>query len=176
MVRFLFVLLVLCCGVAKAETTQQALEKVMQENLDACTHEDLPRLMATMSVEMPTRELFMEQCRQEWAQSDCYHKLESVKVVKWAGVRAPYALAIVVQTIQPQQHLTAEEPETTADDSLSHLFQLRTSKPTTWQPILFKREKGKWKVVACLAEPQPLDGAGQSPDCPDGNCQWPAFR
>lgn len=165
---FVAVLFVLIGASVQAESTLSALTALMQENLDACTVEDMPRLMATMSVEMPQRELFEEQTRAEWESSNLYHKLDEIKIVRWRQVSAPYLVAVVTQTISPNAAFQAEEPEgDEPDEDLSHTFSLRTRTPQTRSTMLFKKERGKWKIVAGLDEPVPVE------DCPDGNCRWP---
>lgn len=170
--QWFFAILFVLIGASavQAESTLRALTALMQENLDACTVEDMPRLMATMSAEMPQRELFEEQTRAEWESSNLYHKLDEIKIVRWRQVRAPYLVAIVTQTITPTTTLQAEEPFESDEPNaeLSHTFSLRTRTPQTRSTMLFKKERGKWKIVAGLDEPQAIDA------CPDGNCRWPA--
>lgn len=153
------ILFVLIGASVQAESTLSALTALMQENLNACTVEDMPRLMATMSAEMPQRKLFEEQARAEWESSDLYHKLDNVKIVRWRQFRTPYLVAIVTQTIVSQAAFQAEPKD------LSHAFALRTRTPQTRSAILFKKERGKWKIVIGLGQPVPVD------DCSNGNCR-----
>ena len=136
---------------AQADSLQDQLTRVLQENFDAANHEDLGRLMATMSAEMPLRQEFMQQCKDEWETSDLYYRLEELKPLKDPSVRPPYAAARIVQTITGGNGAVEEESDS---------WSLRTAHETTWLVILFKKEKGKWKVVESLTEPAPLEQVG----------------
>ena len=85
--------------------TQGDIEQVMQENFDASNHEDLPRLLATMSAEMPNKNMFIIQCKKEWAFSDSYYRLDNVQIVKQSKWRPPYVVATVRQTITQSDKL-----------------------------------------------------------------------
>lgn len=139
-----------------ADNLQDQLTRVTQENLEASNREDLAGVLKTMSAEMPQRELFISQCKKEWAQSDVYIRLDDLQVVR---VKLPYAIANLTQTISGGPD---GEPE-----DLSDTFRLRTSNPTTTTAVLFKRERGKWKIVASLGDAQT---AAPAP-CANGNCR-----
>lgn len=144
-----------------ADNLQAQLVKVSQENLEASNREDLVGVLKTMSAEMPQRELFIEQCKKEWAQSDVYCRLDNLQVVR---VQLPYAVANVTETI------TGGEG---APEDLSDTFHLRTKNPTNTHAVLFKRERGKWKIVAALGEEE---SQAMSP-CANGSCRTAsAFR
>lgn len=165
---YALVLFFVCSTVARADTTTKAITKLMEENCAAATAEDLPRVLATMSSEMPQRDLFIEQCKREWAETSSYHKVENVKVVRTRGA---YAIAIITQTVVTQTEAEDADADHAPDPELSHAMSLHTDVPTTQIPMLFKREKGKWKLVAGLAPPQPVSNG-----CSDGNCQFPRTR
>jgi hypothetical protein len=153
------------------DLTTRQLRTLMQENFDACNHESLERLLGTMSQEMPQRELFIQQTKAEWAASDLYYRLDGIKVTKQAKWRPPYIVATVTQTI------TGNEGKT-KNPGLSNVMSLNTDLPTTVYEVLFKRERGKWKVVAGLTEPRPVGSqavkdAVTSGTCADGSCRWP---
>jgi len=163
-----------CLGAgARADSTQDQLVQVMQENFVACNHEDLPRLLDTMSEEMPQRELFIRQTKAEWEVSDLYYRLDGVQIVKQNKWRPPYLVATVRQTI------TGNEGKVD-DPALSDAMSLNTALPTTEYEVLFKREKGKWKVVAGLNEPRPvgqhIQPAAVRGPCANGQCRWPKTR
>lgn len=138
-----------------ADNLQAQLTKVTQENLEASNKEDLAGVLKTMSVEMPQRELFISQCKKEWAQSDVYVRLDNLQVMK---VQLPYAIASVTETMSGGEGV----PE-----DLSDTFHLRTKEPTSTHAVLFKREKGKWKIVAALGDAEEQE---ESP-CANGNCR-----
>lgn len=146
-----------CCASAEDNTVRQ-LRAVLEENMAACTDEDLPRLLKTMSEEMPNRELFIEQCKKEWAEHDIYYRLDDVKIVKQNQWAPPYVVATVRET---QWDKKREGPEGKAADvapgDLSDRMSLRTTHPTTESDYLFKREHGRWKVVAGISDPRPVD-------------------
>jgi hypothetical protein len=156
---------------ARAESLVDQVRAVMEENFAAANHEDLDRLLATMSEEMPNRQLFIRQCNREWAVSDLYYRLDGVEIVKQSRWRQPYVVAMIRQTITGREG-------TATDDKLSNVMSLNTAVPTTECEILFKREKGEVKMVATLTEPRPVgsrevsEAALPSP-CTDGQCKWP---
>lgn len=104
-VQLLF--LVLCslmasrCSLAEDDVAQ-AIRLVMEENLAASDAEDMPRLLKTMSREMPNRELFIEETLKEWAAADTSTHVLEVEVLKHsdapnARTRLPYATVRIVQ-------------------------------------------------------------------------------
>lgn len=171
----------LIAGVIFGATVVRAgdLEQIracMEENFQACNHEDLPRLLATTSRDMPQRELFIETTKQEWEQSDLYYRLDDIRIYPQNEWRRPYLVCTVKQTITGVE---PEEGQGQTDAQASNIFGLNTHEPTTEQEVLFKKEGGKWKVVASLTEPRasaadPVKKAfvGQEP-CSGGNCKWP---
>lgn len=150
--------LVMATG-ARAEdnTAARQLHEVLEENMAACTNEDLPRLLATMSVEMPNRELFIEQCKKEWAEHDIYYRLDDVRIVKQNKWLPPYIVATVRETQWDKERAGPDgQADDVASSDLANRMSLRTTHPTTESEYLFKREKGKWKVVAGISDPRPV--------------------
>lgn len=149
--------LLMAAGVRAEDSTTRQLREVLEENMAASTNEDLPRLLKTMSKEMPNRELFVEQCKKEWAEHDIYYRLDDVKIVKQNKWLPPYVVATVRET---QWDKKREGPEGRADDvaagDLANRMSLRTTHPTMESEYLFKRENGKWKVVAGISDPRPV--------------------
>lgn len=163
-------LVFVAAALAEDSTTRQ-IRAVMQENFEASNREDLNGLLATMSEEMPQRDLFIQQCKREWEASDLYYRLDDVKIVRQNRWRPPYAVATVRQTI------TGNEGQA-RDQKLSDIMSLNTDLPSTEHELLFKREHGKWKLVAGLTEPRPVGSkeikeAATSGPCADGSCRWP---
>jgi hypothetical protein len=144
--------------VASAEdSTTRQLREVLEENMAACTNEDLPRLLKTMSEEMPNRELFVEECKKEWAEHDIYYRLDDVKILKQDKWRPPYLVATVRETQWDKKREGAEgRADDVAANDLSNRMSLRTTHPTTESEYLFKQEGGKWKVVAGISDPRPV--------------------
>ena len=83
------------------DTMTRAIRLVMEENLAASDAEDMPRLLRTMSREMPNRELFIEETLKEWAVADTSTHVLEVEVLKHsdapnARTRLPYATVRIV--------------------------------------------------------------------------------
>ena len=83
------------------DTMTRAIRLVMEENLAASDAEDMPRLLKTMSREMPNRELFIEETLKEWAVADTSTHVLEVEVLKHsdapnARTRLPYATVRIV--------------------------------------------------------------------------------
>lgn len=149
--------LLLSTGAYAEDSTTRQLREVLEENMAASTNEDLPRLLKTMSKEMPNRELFVEQCKKEWAEHDIYYRLDDVKVVKQNKWPPPYAVATIRETQWDKKREGPEgRAEDVAADDLANRMSLRTTHPTTESEYLFKRENGKWKVVAGISDPRPV--------------------
>jgi hypothetical protein len=169
---FVFSVLLLAEIARGADTTTDQIRAVLEENMAACTEEDLPRLMKTMSKEMPNRELFMEQCKKEWADHNLYYRLIDVKIVKQNRWRLPYLVATVTEE-QREYNPEAGKEEQPVEE-ISHIMSIRTKTPVTQSEYLFKREGGKWKIVAGVSEERPVDPAAviqlDSGNCRNGRC------
>jgi hypothetical protein len=61
----------------------------MEENLAASDAEDMPRLLKTMSREMPNRELFIAETLKEWDAADTSTHLIEIQVLKHSDAPAP---------------------------------------------------------------------------------------
>lgn len=145
-------------GVSWADdATTQAIRDAMVENLVAADAEDMPRLLATMSREMPNRELFIRETKQEWAVADTYTRLVEIEVLKHsnaphANTRLPYATVRVVQTmLKSDRKPGSEDPS-----EWSRRMLLDQKHPTVEYETLWKREGGQWRMVAGLTEPRPV--------------------
>jgi hypothetical protein len=139
------------------DSATQAIRVVMEENLAACNEEDMPRLLKTMSQEMPNRELFIAETKKEWAASDSYARLDEIEVLKHSNapraiMRLPYATVRVVQTTVPVgERRSGQEPSEFAKKML-----LSQDAPTVEYQTLWKKEGGKWRLVANLTEPRAI--------------------
>ena len=133
---------------------QDELWVLVDENLAAMTSHDLGRTLATMSREMPQKDLFTSQCEKEWARTGMHYRLDALEVLEKPEWPPPYAVARVTMTIRDP---TPGAPgEDLPFDELSHVMHLRTKDPTTRSEWLFKREQGGWKIVAHLTPPESL--------------------
>jgi len=167
------------------DAIRQGIEANLQANLHACNQEDLPALLATMSVEMPQRELFIETIQQEWAVEDTYNRLVDVQVLKHsdaphANTRFPYATVLVTQetlrsTPENQQAFQDCREGKCRNEDLANLFAIspKSGSKVRYQ-ALFKKERGKWKGVANLTEPEPVEE--ETPATPEPSRQGSAFN
>jgi hypothetical protein len=145
-----------CLGLAEDSTTR-ALRLAMEENLAAANEEDLPRLLRTMSQEMPNRDLFIAETKKEWAATDTYSRLKSIEVLKHSNApraitRLPYATVRVVQTTVQVGDRKSDEPPT----EFAKRMALTSDQHPVEYEILWKKEGGKWRMVAGLTEPRPV--------------------
>ena len=134
-----------------------AIRAVMEENLAACNEENLPRLLATMSREMPNRELFIEETQKEWAATDSYARLVDLQVLRQssaprANTRLPYATVRIVQTTVTGARKGDEPPS-----EFARKMVLAQDAPTVEFETLWKKEGGKWRLVANLTAPSPVE-------------------
>jgi hypothetical protein len=139
------------------DAVTEAIRDVMVENLAAADAEDMARLLATMSREMPNRELFIQETRTEWAVADTYTRLVDLEVLRHSDAphaitRPPYATVRVVQKMLKSER-TPGAPE---PSEFSRLMLLDQRHPTVEYETLWKREGGKWRMVACLTDPRPI--------------------
>jgi hypothetical protein len=169
---FVFGVLLLAEWARAEDATTRQLREVLEENMTACTEEDLPRLMKTMSAEMPNRELFTEQCEKEWADHNIYYRLVDVKIVKQARWKPPYVVATVTE--EQREYSPEEDQEKQPVEDLSHAMSIRTKTPVTQSEYLFKREGGKWKIVAGISEERVVEPAAViqvgNGNCRNGRC------
>jgi hypothetical protein len=138
------------------DSATRAIRVVMEENLAACNEEDMPRLLKTMSQEMPNRELFIAETKKEWAASDSYARLDEIEVLKHSNApraitRLPYATVRVVQTTVQSGERKSDEPPT----EWAKRMVLAPGDHTVEYETLWKKEGGKWRMVAGLTEPRP---------------------
>lgn len=149
---------------------EKGIRANLEENFRASNAEDLPRLLRSMSREMPQKQLFVAACKKEWAAANMYHRLIDVKVLKHSDAEHarcdyPYAVALVTQqsVVVSQQNIRAMRESCPdgrcpmdKDDELAHIFGLKPKWETVQLQMLFKHENGKWKLVAGLTAPEPV--------------------
>lgn len=148
------------------EAVRQGIWANMEANFRACNEENLQKLLATVSRELPQRELFIETIRAEWEAEDTYTRLVDVELLAHsdapnANTRFPYATALITQeTLRPSsENIQAFEQCKNGrcrDKDLAHLFAISPNHNTVRYQALFKKEGGKWKGVANLTEPEPV--------------------
>ena len=133
-----------------------AIRKVMEENLAASDAEDMPRLLKTMSREMPNRELFIEETLKQWAAADTSTHLIEIEVLKHsdapnARTHLPYATVRIVQEMTK----SVRAPGSDEASEITRRFGLEQEFPFVKFETLWKREGGKWRLVAGITEHDP---------------------
>lgn len=71
------------------DAISRAIRLVTEENLAASDAEDMPRLLKTMSREMPTRELLIAETLKKWAAADTSTHVLEVEVLKHSDTPTP---------------------------------------------------------------------------------------
>jgi hypothetical protein len=158
-------------GAETAESTENGIRSNMEENLAACTEENMPRLLGLMSKEMPNKKLFVETVELEWSVEDAYWRLDDVEVLEHsdaphASCEFPYATAMITQSRHsvPQRNnisrvfrSACEDGKCKTDSAMAKLMAVAHDAETVKFQALFKFEGGKWKLVANLTEPEPVE-------------------
>jgi hypothetical protein len=134
----------------------RAIRLVMEENLAASDAEDMPRLLKTMSREMPNRELFIAETMKEWDAADTSTHLLEIEVLKHsdapnARTRLPYATVRIVQEMTKSLRV----PGSAEASEITRRFGLDQESPVVEFETLWKREGGNWRLVAGVTEPKP---------------------
>lgn len=164
-------------GEDTAEETLQGIVANLQDNFAACTEENMDRLLDCMSEEMPNRRLFISTVRRTWDVEDAYHRLDDVKLLKrshapHARTDFPYATAVVTQTVlsmsSRQERLSVfrsacENGRCKSAADMEHLMAISPNHKTVRLQMLFKKEDGRWKLIAGLTRPEPVDPEAEAP-------------
>lgn len=146
---------------------KQGITENLEANCIACNEENLDKLLACMSDEMPNRELFIETTLAGWREMDTYNRVDKVEVLRQsnaphANCRYPYATALVTQTIikvgdgQASVFKQGEDGKRSYDKELAHKMNIDPRFETARMQMLFKDEEGEWKLIAGLTDPQPI--------------------
>ena len=160
---------------SKADT-QAALLGLMEQNMAACTEENMDKLLALMSSEMPNRQRFIATVDSFWSVEDTYNRIDSLEVLNktmapMGRTKYPYATARVRQTTF---YVTSRDKERAIfrqicedgrceQDEMEHLMAVAPRNDQTEYEALFKHENGEWKLVANVSIPVP---AGSPPKYP----------
>lgn len=157
------------------ESTRDGIFQNMQANLEACTYEDMDKLLACMSEEMPNRELFIDTVENAWEMTDTYNTVVDVKVLKrsqsrWAQFKYPYATALITQrtvNVRQTENIRSQWADTCQDgkcteDELARMMALTDRDETIEFEALFKHENGQWKLIANITRPKIVVEAGES--------------
>lgn len=158
-------------GAETAESAKQGIQSCMEQNLAACTEEDMDKLLATMAQEMPNRQRFIQTVEMTWNVQDAYWRLEGVEVLKrsgapYANCKFPYATAVITQSCfdlsQREEaksvfRSACENGRCNNEDDMASLMAITHKTETVKFQALFKFEDGEWKLVANLTRPVPVD-------------------
>lgn len=150
-------LFVAACFGAPPTAEMAKIRSVLEENFQATTNEDLPRLMATISSRAPDRDKFAKESQEVFNRTDVYVRLESFELVGW---KPPFAAARVVQTTLPKDENDRQEGNVHYATNSALLPEAETVEYTQ----VFLKERGKWKVHEITSAPRPVK------DCPAGQC------
>jgi hypothetical protein len=184
---FFVVLLALLATVARGAPpeSRKDIELGIAENLHAnyraCNEENMKKLLACMSQEMPNRELFVQTVHEEWENGDTYNRLDAVEVLEHsdaphANCQYPYATAWITQTVIQVQSENAQQASVFRKkckngrcdiSALAHKMGVTTRTETTKLQMLFKHERGQWKLIAGLTDPVPVDETALLPEEPE---------
>lgn len=141
----------------------------MQANMAACNEENMDKLLACMSEEMPNRERFIDTVDQMWTVTDTYNTVLNVEVVqdsesRWARYDYPYATARITQRTYHSQvndaarsvfsQCRANGGKCNDEKDLARLMGLTSRDETIQFDALFKHENGQWKLIANISRPK----------------------
>jgi hypothetical protein len=105
---------------------------------------------------MPNRELFIEETLKEWAAADTSTHLIEIEVLKHsdapnARTHLPYATVRIVQEMTK----SVRAPGSDEASEITRRFGLEQEFPFVKFETLWKREGGKWRLVAGITEHDP---------------------
>lgn len=158
LVAFAAGLVMATCFGAPPASAVTAMRSVLEENFQATTVEDLPRLMATISSRAPDRDKFAKESQDVFNRTDVYVRLDNFELVGW---RPPFAAARVVQTTLPKNESDRQKGNVYYATNSALLPEAETVEYTQ----VFLKERGKWKVHAITSAPRTIKGT-----CRDGQC------
>ena len=133
-----------------AQRDAPAIREVLEANFQACNHENVDAVVATLSKTMPRVPEFAKEAKDTFEHTDAYFRLADFELLEY---RPPYALARVVQITVPRD----EKDRTTGTDQ-QIFYRGRSGLLPQWECVEylqgFRREGGKWKVHLINSEPK----------------------
>jgi hypothetical protein len=130
-----------------------SIREVLEANFQACNHENVEALLATMSKSMPGVPEFAKEARDTFDQTDAYFRLADFELVEF---RPPYAVARVIQITLPR-----DEQDRTTGTPQQIFYRGRSGLLPPWECVeylqRFKKEGGKWKVDLIMTKPRPAE-------------------
>jgi len=129
----------------------EAIRAALEANFQACNHEDIKALTATMSKTMPGIPEFAKEAKDTFDQTDAYFRLADFELLE---LRPPYATARVVQITLPK-----DEKDRTTGTNRQIFYREHSGLLPPWECVeyvqRFKKEGGKWKVDLITTKPKP---------------------
>lgn len=142
----------------------EQMREVLHENFEAYNHEDVPRMLKTLSPTIPNRQEFARQSEDLFATTDSYISVVEFEPV---GIRLPYAVVRVVQRTSTREGSQPGSAEQVAYRAESKLLPGEEESEYIQS---FKRENGKWRLWAAM----PVETTAMRPSrCANGNCRFP---
>lgn len=148
------------------EEIHQGIVKSVKAQFEACNEENMDKLMAVMSKEMPDKGRFQIEVDSFWSVHDSHSILEQVDVLEDSDAPGsefeyPYATVKITQTVlelksgNPRNPVFVRKCRTGDREPLEIATQLGVLDrvATTSVEVLFKHEDGEWKLVNGLTEP-----------------------
>lgn len=139
---------------------EKQIRAVLEANFQACNEEDLRALMATCSRAMPGSQQFAEEARLLFDETDVYLRLADFSLL-W--MKPPFACARVIQITLP-----ADEKDRTAGDAQRVFYRGTSALLPQWECVeytqTFRKESGRWKVLAITTEPKPVEWPRRGPN------------
>lgn len=134
-----------------AQREAPAIREVLEANFQACNHEDVEAVVATLSKSMPRIPEFVKEAKDTFEQTDTYFRLADFELLEY---QPPYALARVVQITVPREE---KDRKTGTDQQI--FYRGRSGLLPQWECVEylqgFRREGGKWKVHLIISELKP---------------------
>lgn len=145
---------------------RRGIEKSVQVQFQACNEENMEKLLAVVSEEMPSRRRFITEVDSSWSVNDAYTILERVEILDdsdapGAQFEYPYATARITQTVfelrvnderTPVFLRKCRKGDREPAEIAKQLGVLSRTEASSAE-VLFKHEDGEWKLVNGLTEP-----------------------
>jgi len=149
-----------------SEEIRQGIEKSVRTHFQAFNEENMEKLLALVSQEVPSRQRFITAVDSAWSVNDTYTVLEGVEVLDDSDVPGsqfeyPYATVRITQTVLDLRVNDERTPvfrrKCRKGDrepvEIATQLGILSSVETSSAEVLFKHEDGEWKLVIGLTEP-----------------------
>lgn len=150
-----------------SDDARAAITKTLQAHFQACNEENMAKLLATMSKDLPNQTQLVSDIESQWSVNDTYTKLEDVEILDdsdapHAAFEYPYVTAMVTQTVvelsvgnELNEVFYRKCRKAGADPiGLAKDMGLATCVATTQVELLFRHEDGEWRLVRGLTAPK----------------------